>query len=71
MLHPAAKGQKQGQSLVKRVFDVSDIPAALQVLKDGGVETGHKPDGYAFANFNDPSGNPVSISSRAFRRAPP
>jgi predicted enzyme related to lactoylglutathione lyase len=73
MLHPAAKGQKQGQSLVKLVFDVSDVPAALQALKDGGVETGpvHQADGYAFANFKDPSGNPVSISSRAFRGAPP
>jgi predicted enzyme related to lactoylglutathione lyase len=73
MLHPAARGQKQGQSLVKLVFDVSDVPAALKALKDGGVETGpvHKADGYAFANFKDPSGNPVSISSRTFRRAPP
>ena len=73
MLHPAARGQRQGQSLVKLVFDVPDVPAALRALKDGGIETGplHKADGYVFANFKDPSGNPVSLSSRAFRRAPP
>lgn len=73
MLHPAAKGQKAGQSLVKLVFDVPDVPTALRTLQESGVATGpvHTADGYAFANFKDPSGNPVSLSSRAFRRPPP
>ncbi|HEX8049272.1 MAG TPA: VOC family protein, partial [Rhizobium sp.] len=28
----------------------------------------HQADGYVFANAKDPSGNPIAISSRAFRR---
>ncbi|MDX8500114.1 VOC family protein [Mesorhizobium sp. VK4C] len=70
MLHPAAKGQKSGQSTVKLVFDVEDVEAfAARGAKDG-LEFGalHRADGYAFANARDPSGNPISISSRAFRK---
>jgi predicted enzyme related to lactoylglutathione lyase len=73
MLHPAAKGQRQGQSLVKLVFDVADVPAAVEALKQAGIAVGpiHAADGYVFANLKDPSGNPVSISSRAFRTGSP
>ncbi|WP_417813453.1 VOC family protein [Thalassospira alkalitolerans] len=68
MLHPAGKGQKQGQSLIKLVFDVKDVDLFRQKLIEQGHAIGpvHQADGYQFANFRDPSGNPVSISSRAF-----
>lgn len=68
LLHPAAKGQKEGQRLVKLVFDVEDVPKFCAEAAARGVQFGpiHQADGYAFANTTDPSGNSVSISSRAF-----
>lgn len=68
MLHPASKGQKEGQSRIKLVFDVRDVVAFRENLHQQGLDCGpvHQADGYHFANFRDPSGNPVSISSRAF-----
>ena len=70
MLHPAAKGQRFGQSVVKLVFDVEDVSAFRARAVRAGLEFGpvHEADGYAFANARDPSGNPISISGRAFRR---
>ncbi|TPO12761.1 VOC family protein [Mesorhizobium sp. B1-1-5] len=70
MLHLAAKGQKKGQSTVKLVFDVEDVEAFAACSAKDGLEFGalHRGDGYAFANARDPSGNPISISSRAFRK---
>lgn len=72
LLHPAAKGQKEGQVLVKLVFDVEDVPAFLQLASDKGLVCGpiHQADGYVFANAKDPSGNSISISSRAFADRP-
>ncbi|MDJ0825879.1 MAG: VOC family protein [Rhodobacter sp.] len=69
MLHPAGKGQREGQALVKLVFDVADVPARRAALLAAGLEVGpvHDGGGYQFANLKDPSKNPVSISSRAFR----
>lgn len=68
MLHPASKGQKESQSLIKLVFDVQNVEAFHQKLIDQGVDIGpiHQADHYQFANFKDPSGNSVSISSRAY-----
>jgi predicted enzyme related to lactoylglutathione lyase len=68
-LHQAGKGRKQGQSLVKLVFDVEDVPAFCQAAKKKGLTFGalHKGDGYVFANARDPSGNPIAVSGRAFR----
>lgn len=68
LLHPAAKGQKEGQALVKLVFDVEDVPEFLRLASKKGLVWGaiHQADGYVFANAKDPSGNSVSISSRAF-----
>jgi len=68
MLHPAGQRQKMGQPLVKLVFDVEDVPAfCAQSAKAGLVFARiHKADGYVFANAKDPSGNSVSVSSRAF-----
>jgi predicted enzyme related to lactoylglutathione lyase len=70
LLHPAAKGQKEGQVIVKLVFDVEDIAAFCRIALTNGLLFGpiHQADGYEFANAKDPSGNSISISSRAFAR---
>ena len=69
MIHPAAKAQKMGQALVKLVFDVEHVEAFRARCVEKGLEFGpvHQADGYIFANAKDPSGNSISISSRAFR----
>lgn len=66
MLHAAAKSQKIGQVLVKLIMDVPDVEATRARLISEGVKVGSIWDGggYQFANMKDPSGNPVSISSR-------
>ncbi|MEM1197779.1 MAG: VOC family protein [Pseudomonadota bacterium] len=68
LLHPAAKGQTEGQALVKLVFDVEDIAAFCQKTKTNGLIFGkiHQADGYQFANAKDPSKNSIQVSSRAF-----
>ena len=68
LLHPASKGQKVGQSLVKLVFDVEDVAAFRTAAAQAGLVFGplHRVDGYCFANAKDPSGNSIQISSRAF-----
>jgi predicted enzyme related to lactoylglutathione lyase len=69
LLHPAAAKQKEGQVLVKLVFDVEDVPAFCEAAKSRGLDFGkvHKADGYKFANAKDPSKNSIQVSSRAFR----
>lgn len=69
LLHPAGKAQKEGQVLVKLVFDVEDVDRFCRAAKRKGLNFGaiHKADGYVFANAKDPSKNSISISSRAFR----
>ncbi|WEX90965.1 VOC family protein [Sinorhizobium garamanticum] len=69
LLHPAARGQTQGQSQVKLVFDVPDVHGARERFVQQGVAIGpiHHADGYDFCNLKDPSGNSVSLSRRAFR----
>ncbi len=68
LLHPASAKQKEGQALVKLVFDVEDVPAFCNDAKKKGLRFGkiHQARGYAFANAKDPSGNPIQVSSRAF-----
>ena len=68
LLHPAAKGQKDGQSLVKLVFDVEDVDGFCRQMKERGLVFGpiHQGNGYTFANVKDPSNNSISVSSRAF-----
>lgn len=68
LLHPASKGQKEGQSLVKLLFDVEDVETCRDALKRRGLDVGpiHEAEGYRFANAKDPSKNSISISSRAF-----
>lgn len=72
MLHPASKGRKEGQSLVKLVFDVPDVSAFCASAAERGLTFGtiHRADGYEFANAKDPSNNSVSVSSRAFAPRP-
>jgi len=70
MIHAAAKGQKKGQSVVKLVFDIADVEAFCARCAKNGLKFGaiHKADGYVFANAKDPCLNPISVSSRAFRK---
>jgi hypothetical protein len=49
-IHPASKGQKIGQSLVKLVFDVQDVESSFATARESGPV------------FD----NPISVSSRAF-----
>lgn len=69
LLHPAAAKQKEGQVLVKLVFDVEDVPAFCEAARADGLDFGkvHKAGGYEFANAKDPSKNSIQVSSRAFR----
>ncbi len=68
LLHPAASKQREGQVLVKLVFDVEDTEAFCAAARARGLEFGkvHQADGYAFANAKDPSKNSIQVSSRAF-----
>ena len=68
MLHPAGKGQKAGQALIKLAFDVKDVGDVRNTLIEAGIDVGpvHQADNYQFANLKDPAKNPVSISSRTF-----
>ena len=70
LLHPLASRQKEGQVLVKLVFDVEDVAAFCASAKSKGLEFGkvHEADGYSFANAKDPARNSVSVSSRAFSK---
>lgn len=70
MIHQAGKAQKAGQSQVKLVFDVEDVETFCTGIKKAGLSFGalHQGDGYVFANARDPDGNPLSVSSRAFRK---
>jgi len=67
-LHPAAARQKEGQVLVKLVFDVEDVEAFCASAKEQGLAFGtvHRADGYLFANAKDPAKNSIQVSSRAF-----
>jgi predicted enzyme related to lactoylglutathione lyase len=69
LLHPAAAKQKEGQALVKLVFDVENVSTFCKSAKADGLEFGkiHKAGGYEFANAKDPSRNSIQVSSRAFR----
>lgn len=68
MLYPMSQGRKEGQTLVKLVFDVEDVEGFCQEALERGLKFGpiHQADGYSFANAKDPAKNSVSISSRAF-----
>lgn len=69
LLHPAAKGMRQGQAAVKLVFSVPDVTAFCDACAKQGLNFGtlHRADAYVFANTKDPSGNSVSVSGRFSR----
>lgn len=71
LLHETGRARKAGQVQIKLVFDVKDVPAFCEKAQEDGLIFGtvHQTEGYAFANAKDPSGNNVSVSSRAFRQA--
>lgn len=68
LLHPATSKQKEGQVLVKLVFDVEDVPAFCDAARAKGLGFGkvHQANGYTFSNAKDPSNNSIQVSSRAF-----
>ncbi|MEO9822995.1 MAG: VOC family protein [Paracoccaceae bacterium] len=68
LLHTMSTGRKEGQTLVKLVFDVEDVEEFCRDAKKRGLVFGaiHNADGYSFANAKDPAKNSVSVSSRAF-----
>lgn len=68
LLHPMPTGRKEGQTLIKLVFDVEDVEEFCINAKEQGLVFGtiHRADGYCFANAKDPAKNTVSVSSRAF-----
>ncbi len=70
LLYYASKGLKEGQSLVKLVLDVQDIPAFCKAAAANGLAFGavHQADGYVVANVKHPSNNSVSVSSHASAR---
>ena len=71
LIHQAAKSVKLGQVGVKLMFSVEDIEGFKRQSATQGLVFGstHQANGYAFANAKDPDGNPVSITSRPFRKA--
>jgi len=70
LLHPMSPGRKDGQTLVKLVFDVEDVEEFCRSSETRGLKFGtiHRADGYCFANAKDPAKNSISVSSRAFVR---
>lgn len=66
LLHPTAKGQRQGQAAVKLVFTCADVVDFCETSRTKGLQIGplHHSDGYVFANAKDPSGNSISVSGR-------
>ncbi|MGJ8557189.1 MAG: VOC family protein [Sulfitobacter geojensis] len=68
LLHPMPEKRKEGQTLLKLVFDVKDVDDFCRQSKERGLEFGpiHRADGYSFANTKDPAKNSISVSSRAF-----
>ena len=70
LLHSMSAGRKEGQTLVKLVFDVEDVDAFCRHAESRGLKFGaiHQADGYRFANSKDPAKNSISISSRLFAK---
>ena len=52
MIHPAGKGIKEGQVVIKLVFDVIDVEKFREKCAKKGLKFGaiHKANGYVFSN---------------------
>lgn len=70
LLYPMSPGRKEGQTLVKLVFDVEDVEGFCRDARERGLNFGsiHQADGYCFSNAKDPAKNSISVSSRAFAK---
>ncbi|MEP3296332.1 MAG: VOC family protein [Pseudoruegeria sp.] len=68
LLHRVSDKRKEGQAIVKLVFDIEDVPEFCAKAERNGLKFGPLllGDGYQFANAKDPAGNSISVSSRAF-----
>lgn len=68
LLHPMPASRKDGQTVVKLVFDVEDVESFCRDAEKRGLKFGtiHHAQGYSFANAKDPANNSISVSSRAF-----
>ena len=64
VLLQASKGHRLGQSCMKIIFDVSDVPAMRDPQTKLGLKFGpiHHGPGYQFANARDPAKNLIQIS---------
>ncbi len=64
VLLQASKGHRIGQSLVKLVFDVADVPAMKKEQAEKGLVFGaiQKGPNYQFSNARDPAKNLITIS---------
>lgn len=69
VLLQASKGHRIGQSCIKLIFDVEDVPGFKAAAAKKGLSFGavHQGLGYCFSNARDPSKNLVQISDRRFR----
>lgn len=65
VLLQASKGHRPGQSAVKIIFDVPDVPRNREEQARIGLKFGpvHRGPNYAFANARDPAKNLIQISS--------
>ena len=71
MLHPATKGQRVGQSIVKLVFDVETVEEFCAKRAEEGLVFGtvHLADGYTYANAYDVQELDLGIKSGISRLA--
>ena len=65
VLLQASKGHVIGQSVVKLIFDVANVPQCKAEQAKLGLKFGpiHRGAGYEFANARDPAKNLIQISS--------
>jgi predicted enzyme related to lactoylglutathione lyase len=64
VLLQASKGHRIGQSCVKIIFDVPDVPAAKAAQAKLGLKFGviHRGPTYQFCNTRDPAKNLIQLS---------
>lgn len=64
LLLQASKGHRIGQSCVKMIFDVADVPAAKAMHAKRGLKFGpiHRGPKYQFTNTRDPAKNLIQLS---------
>ncbi len=65
VLLQASKGHRVGQSCVKIIFDVADVPKYKAAQAKLGLKFGviHRGPNYQFSNVRDPAQNLIQISN--------